>query len=441
MSARTVVVLGAAESGVGAALLAKEKGYAVFVSDKGQIKASYALQLQKAGIEWEEGSHDEARILAADLIIKSPGIPEKAPLIQALREKGVALVSEIEFASWFTDAVLIAITGTNGKTTTTLLTHHLLCQGGLDAALGGNVGKSFAANVLEKNSPIHVLELSSFQLDDIDRFHPKIAMLLNITPDHLDRYEYKMEHYARSKFRIAMNQQAGDLFLYNSSDPQTVSMLPVHTAGTRQAISEAMIDSEGGITARGHRFDLRSTGLKGRHNAMNALFAVHAALEMGVPPTQIQQGLNTYVNAAHRMERVGERDGIVFINDSKATNVEAVYYALDAMTQPVVWIVGGQDKGNDYGPLLDLVRQKASAIVCMGLDNSKIIHAFSHLNIPMKEAGSATDAVALALAMAQPGDVVLLSPACASFDLFRNYEDRGDQFREAVAAVCNGDKH
>lgn len=438
MSAKTLVVLGAAESGVGAALLGKKQGYAVFVSDRGAIQEEYKAQLSEAGIPFEEGSHDEARILSADLVVKSPGIPEKAAIVQALRGKGTELVSEIEFASWFAQGEIIAITGTNGKTTTTLLTYHLLRAAGLDAALGGNVGKSFAANVAERESPIHVLELSSFQLDDIRSFRPRIAMLLNITPDHLDRYAYKLENYARAKFRIVENQRPDDLFFYNADDLVTMSFLgSVPLPGKALGLSEHMVE-RGVLHAGGHTFDLARCGLKGRHNAMNALFAIHAALAMGVPPSIIQEGLESYVNAPHRMERIAEVDGVTYINDSKATNVEAAFYALQAMTSPFVWIVGGQDKGNDYSPLVALVQGRARGIVCLGVDNAKILSAFGELGIPMAEARSAQEAVQLASRMASPGDVVLLSPACASFDLFRNYEDRGDQFRaEAKALLKN----
>lgn len=441
MEGKNIVVLGAAESGVGAALLAKKQGYNVFVSDKGTIQPVYMQALAAAGIDFEQGTHDEARILDASLIIKSPGIPEKAPLIQAIRAKGIALVSEIEFASWFTDATLIAITGTNGKTTTTLLTHHLLVHAGLDAALGGNVGKSFAANVLEREYPIHVLELSSFQLDDIRSFHPHIAMLLNITPDHLDRYNYQLEGYARAKFRIMENQREADLFLYNGSDQGIMQWLPameVHC--TSQPITSELIQEDGLLQVKGHLFDMKQTALQGRHNAMNALFAIYAALEMGVSPEQIQSGLNSYINAPHRMEMVGEVEGVRYINDSKATNVEAAYYALQAMNVPFVWVVGGQDKGNDYTSLIELVQGKARGIVCLGVDNAKIKAAFGALGLPMEEARSAAEAVQIAAGMAQAGDVVLLSPACASFDLFKNYEDRGNQFREAVQGLLNTKK-
>lgn len=427
-----MVVLGGGESGVGAALLAKAKGYAVFLSDRGSLQPIYREQLSNAGIDFEEGTHDEDRILTASLIVKSPGIPEKAPLVQKIRARDIPLVSEIEFASWFTKAYIIGITGTNGKTTTTRLTHHLLCTGGKDAAIGGNVGKSFALNVLEGNHAIQVLELSSFQLDDIGDFRPNIAMLLNITPDHLDRYEYSIEKYAAAKLRIIENQGPEDLFLYNASDPQTRAFVE-HTqvSGRFVGIDQNMFEGTH-LKAGGFEFDLSSSPLRGAHNAMNALFAIHAALELGVTAVEIQKGLDTYVNAPHRLEWIAEIGGVAFFNDSKATNVESAYYALQAMNRPIVWIVGGQDKGNDYQALIPLVREKVRAIVCLGLDNHKILESFGPLGLPIEETRSAGEAVRVSRALAEPGDVVLLAPACASFDLFRNYEDRGEQFRAEV---------
>jgi UDP-N-acetylmuramoylalanine--D-glutamate ligase len=430
-----LVVLGGGESGIGAALLAKHEGYVVFLSDRGALQPHYRERLHHAEVPFEEGGHDEARILGADIVVKSPGIPEKTPLVQAIRSRGIQLVSEIEFASWFTTALIIGITGTNGKTTTTRLTHHLLRSGGKDAALGGNVGKSFAMNVLEGDSAIHVLELSSFQLDDIGRFRPNIAMLLNITPDHLDRYDYALEKYAAAKLRIVENQGPEDLFLYNASDPHTLAFVR-HTQlkGRALGIHQGMFDGTR-LEAGGHTFDLSASSLKGAHNAMNALFAIHAAQEVGISREAIQQGLDTYINAPHRLERIAEIDGVTYFNDSKATNVESAAYALQAMTGPVIWIVGGQDKGNDYTALFALVREKVKAIVCLGLDNRKILDAFGSFGLPLVETKSARDAVEAARSFAGKGDVVLLAPACASFDLFRNYEDRGDQFREAVNAM------
>ncbi|MEY4135762.1 MAG: hypothetical protein RL386_2112, partial [Bacteroidota bacterium] len=353
-----LVVLGGGESGIGAALLAKHNGYAVFLSDRGALQPHYRERLNLAEVSFEEGGHDEARILGADIVVKSPGIPEKAPLVQSIRSRGIPLVSEIEFASWFTTAMIIGITGTNGKTTTTRLTHHLLRSGGKDAALGGNVGKSFAMNVLEGDSAIHVLELSSFQLDDIGRFRPNIAMLLNITPDHLDRYDYALEKYAAAKLRIVENQRPEDLFLYNASDPHTLAFVRnARFKGRALGLHQGMFAGSR-LEAGGQAFDLSASSLKGAHNAMNALFAIHAAQEVGIGKEAIQQGLDTYINAPHRLEWIAEIDGVTYFNDSKATNIESAVYALQAMTGPVIWIVGGQDKGNDYAALFALVREK-----------------------------------------------------------------------------------
>jgi len=427
-----IAILGAGESGVGAAILAKQKGHKVFVSDKGQIKEHYKAELNQHGIAFEEGSHDHERILAMNLIIKSPGIPDKAPLLQEIHRKGLPVISEIEFAARYTQSFTIGITGSNGKTTTTNLIYHLLATAGKDVAMGGNVGKSFARIVAERDYPFYVLELSSFQLEGIQEYRPDISMILNITPDHLDRYEYQLEKYAAAKFNIIKAQEAKDTFLYNADDPilgelrenyptlaKTVSLSFQMTEGTRLNV--------GGFT-----FDMSTTPLMGRHNYMNALFAVHTALQVGIAPKVIQKGLNTFINAPHRLEKVATVNGVAYINDSKATNVDSVYYALEAMTQPTVWIVGGQDKGNDYEPLLDFVKAKVNAIVCMGLDNSKIVQTFSGMVENIVETGSAAEAVQRAAQFASTGDTVLLSPACASFDLFQNYEDRGNQFKAAV---------
>lgn len=427
-----IAILGAGESGVGAAILAKQKGHKVFVSDKGQIKEHYKAELNQHGIAFEEGTHDHERILAMNLIIKSPGIPDKAPLLQEIHRKGLPVISEIEFAARYTQSFTIGITGSNGKTTTTNLTYHLLATAGKDVAMGGNVGKSFARIVAERDYPFYVLELSSFQLEGIQEYRPDISMILNITPDHLDRYEYQLEKYAAAKFNIIKAQEAKDTFLYNADDPilgelrenyptlaKTVSLSFQMTEGTRLNV--------GGFT-----FDMSTTPLMGRHNYMNALFAVHTALQVGIAPGVIQKGLNTFINAPHRLEKVATVNGVAYINDSKATNVDSVYYALEAMTQPTVWIVGGQDKGNDYGPLLDFVKAKVKTIVCMGLDNRKIVQSFSGMVENIVETGSAVEAVQRAAQFASTGDTVLLSPACASFDLFQNYEDRGNQFKAAV---------
>lgn len=432
-----IAILGAGESGVGAAILALQKGHKVFVSDKGQIKEHYKTELNQQGIAFEENNHDHDRILAADLIIKSPGIPDKAPLLQEIFQKGLPVISEIEFAARYTQHFTIGITGSNGKTTTTNLTHHLLAKAGLDVAMGGNVGKSFARIVAERDHAYYVLELSSFQLEGIQEYRPDISMILNITPDHLDRYNYQLENYAAAKFNIVRTQEAGDTFLYNADDPNVGGQLQKYpTQAKPVAISSSMTEGTR-LKVGGFTFEMNTTPLMGQHNYMNALFAVQTALQLGIAPAVIQEGLNTFVNAPHRLEKVATVNGVEYINDSKATNVDSVYYALQAMTRPTVWIVGGQDKGNDYGPLLDFVKAKVKAIVCMGLDNSKIVQSFSGVIHTIVETGSAVEAVQQATRFASAGDTVLLSPACASFDLFKNYEDRGEQFKAAVFGVMS----
>jgi UDP-N-acetylmuramoylalanine--D-glutamate ligase len=427
-----IVVLGAGESGVGAAILAKKSGYQVFVSDRGQVKSTYKEELEQHGIPYEEGQHDHPRILTAGLVVKSPGIPDTAPLLMEINQAGIPVISEIEFAGRFTKNFIVGITGSNGKTTTTKLTYHLLHTGGLDVAMGGNVGKSFARIIADRDYPYYVLELSSFQLENIEQFRPDIAMILNITPDHLDRYNYVMDNYINAKFNIVRNQRAEDLFLYNNEDPNVAGKISDYNPKNRQtAISEKNIYTER-LKVGDQEFDLSTSALKGRHNAMNALFAIQTALTLGLDPEVIQTGLNTFVNAPHRLEKVAVIDGVTYYNDSKATNVDSVYYALQAMTAPTIWIVGGQDKGNDYAPLLEFVKDKVKAIVCLGVDNAKIIQVFAGMVPQIVETRSAIAAVLAASELATTGDVVLLSPACASFDLFKNYEDRGDQFRAAV---------
>jgi UDP-N-acetylmuramoylalanine--D-glutamate ligase len=433
MSAKYLAILGSGESGVGAALLAKKLKFEVFVSDKSIISEKYKKELVENAIPYEEGDHNFEKILQADEIIKSPGIPDKVPIIKAALEKGIPVISEIEFAARYAgDAVIIGITGSNGKTTTTKLMYHLLQTAGFDVAMGGNVGYSFARLLTETPKRYYVLEISSFQLDNIIGFRPNISMILNITPDHLDRYDYKLENYANSKFKIIENQRAEDTFLYNIDNENVNNYLKDITLTPKGvAISEKMID--GALLKVGNAtFDMSKTPLKGQHNYMNALFAIHAAKNLGVPDEAIQKGLETFVNAPHRMELVATIDGVEYINDSKATNVDSVFYALQAMTKPIVWIVGGQDKGNDYEPLLPFVKEKVKAIVCMGVDNNKIIDVFVEMIDDIIETSSAKEAVETAKELAESGDVVLLSPACASFDLFKNYEDRGNQFREEV---------
>ncbi|MFZ2900301.1 MAG: UDP-N-acetylmuramoyl-L-alanine--D-glutamate ligase [Saprospiraceae bacterium] len=430
---QSIVILGGGESGIGAALLAQAKGYRVFLSDQGSIAPAHKTTLQQAGISFEEGAHTMERILEAGEVVKSPGIPEKAQVIQALRQQGRPIISEIEFASRFTSAKVVGITGTNGKTTTTRLTYHLLKSGGLNAGIGGNVGNSFAREVIEDKYDFYVLEISSFQLDDISGFRPHIAMLLNITPDHLDRYGYKMENYIAAKLKIGQYQTEKDFFLYNGEDGNIAAgMQGTKLKGKPLALTMDSGPEAAPLLVGGHSFFINNPALKGRHNRFNAQCAIQAALLLGVEPRFIQQGIESFVNDPHRMERVEEHDKVLYINDSKATNVEAVFFALEAMTRPVIWIAGGTDKGNDYAPLLPLVREKVRAMICLGVDNMKLINSFGGLVDYIVQVSSAAEAVEQSAKLANPGDVVLLSPACASFDRFRNYEDRGDQFKQAV---------
>lgn len=432
MEERYIVVLGAGESGIGAAILAQKLGHKVFVSDKGKIKTQYQEELKKYGIPYEEGQHTEEEIFKASEVVKSPGIPDKVPLVRRLRHKRIPVISEIEFASRYTKAKIIGITGSNGKTTTTKLLFHLLKEGGVDVEIAGNVGPSFARCVAEKEVSWYVLELSSFQLDGIDTFRPDIALLLNITPDHLDRYDYKLENYIRSKFRIIKNQKEGDLFLYYAADENIAKHLAEYDVRSNCIPIDHRDIDKTKIKVGNISFAMQESNLKGLHNYLNALFAVSVALELGVSEQQIQKGLNTFINVPHRLEVVREINGVEFINDSKATNVDAVYYALQAMVKPIIWIVGGQDKGNDYTALLPLAKERVKVIVALGLDNRKIKEIFSPEVREILESQSAADAVQKAFRIAQKGDVVLLSPACASFDLFKNYEDRGEQFKLAV---------
>lgn len=442
-----VVVLGAGESGVGAALLAKQQGYEIFVSDRGPIKEQYKKELIENDIPYEEGQHSEKKIFEATEVIKSPGIPDKVELIQKIKARGIPVISEIEFASKHTQATTVAITGSNGKTTTTNLIYHLLKTSGLDVAVGGNVGYSFARLLTEDEHAIYVLELSSFQLDGIKDFRPHISILLNITPDHLDRYEYKMENYIASKFRITMNQQAEDHFIYNSADENINGVLEAKRSKAK-LLPVGFSDGSDIPIVIGNRnqriikvdqkqYDLSQSNLKGKHNYFNATCAIKAAHLLGATQEAIQIGLNTFVNDPHRLESVATIDGVEYINDSKATNVDAVYYALDAMTKPVVWIVGGTDKGNDYGPVMHLVEERVKAIICLGIDNQKLLETFSPMVKIIEETKSADEAVRRAKIYAEAGDVVLLSPACASFDLFKNYMDRGEQFKTAVNNIKN----
>lgn len=429
-----IVVFGAGESGTGAALLALRAGHEVFVTEANAIGEVARTRLEAAGVSYEERGHTLSRLRDADLVIKSPGIPDDVPVLLELKALGIDIIGEIEYAYRFlpTGAKIIGITGSNGKTTTTLLTYHLLHQAGLNAGLGGNVGRSFASLLMDEPKDWYVLELSSFQLDGIRDFRPDIAMILNITPDHLDRYDYQMEKYISAKFRIVGHMDDSGICLVNGDDPVVQGRLKkTLSQNAWESLGQEQIKVQG-ISSEGESFEVKNPMLQGRHNRMNALFAVRAAQLAGVDADLIQRGLETFVNHPHRLEPVGEVEGIAFINDSKATNTDAVFFALDAMQSPVIWVVGGQDKGNDYAALLSLVREKVKAIVCMGVDNSPLFSAFGELNKPMVEVRSARAAVEKAYALGERGDTVLLSPACASFDLFRNYVDRGDQFRYEV---------
>ncbi len=439
---KETIILGAGESGVGAALLAQSLGRRVFVSDAGTPADHFLAELMNAGIEYEAGGHDVERILFAEIVIKSPGIPDTVALIQAVKAKGIEVISEIEYAYRFLPphCRVAAITGSNGKTTTTSLVYHLLAQAGLEVMVGGNIGISFARMLTDRQKiPANiVLELSSFQLDGITTFRPQIAALLNITPDHLDRYDHRLENYAASKFRIAAFQQAQDTFLYFQEDPYTTAFMPAHLpARAKKAISIQQIrPADQLLSIGGAVFSLANTQLRGKHNALNALFAIAIAQEMGLSNPAIQAGLESFQTVPHRMEEVAKVDGVTYINDSKATNVDAVAYALDAMRARVVWIAGGTDKGNDYTPLLDLVEEKVHTLICLGIDNQKLRNSFSGRVTNLLETQSVTEALAMARQYAYIGDTVLLSPACASFDLFKNYIDRGDQFRAAAHALA-----
>src|SRR6056300_513787 len=440
---KTIVVLGAGESGVGAALLAADRGFAVFVSDRGSIASKYKNILDKAGISYEEGEHTKEKILAADLIVKSPGIPDTVPLIQEAINKGIKIWSEIEFASRYTEACLIGITGSNGKTTTTMLTHHLLSEGGLSVGMGGNIGKSFAGLLLEEPKEHYVLELSSFQLDGIEEFKPHIAVICNITPDHLDRYNYDFNAYIESKFRITKNQTKEDYLIYDADDPVLVDYINNHLIQAQLvpfSISEqleygAYLDQQTiYIKTNQNTISMKvdTLALEGLHNVKNTMAASAAASLLQIRKESIRNSVQHFQGAAHRMEKVLKINHVNYINDSKATNVNATFYALESVKSPIVWIVGGVDKGNDYSSLMPLVREKVKAIICLGEDNQKLKAAFEGIGELFVETYAMSEAVKVAYKVAERGDSVLLSPACASFDLFENYEDRGNQFKEAV---------
>ncbi len=442
-----IVVLGAGESGVGAAVLAQKQGFKVLVSDNQNIKEKVKNVLSQSEIEFEEGKHSEARVLAADEVIKSPGIPDEVPLIRKLKEKGIAVISEIEFAARYTQGKLICITGSNGKTTTTLLTHHILKSAGLDACLAGNVGNSFALEVAKADHDYFVLEISSFQLDGMYDFKADIAILMNISPDHLDRYGHSFERYADSKFRILRNMTEGDAFIYCQDDP--VIMERIRNSSIRPAQYPFSLNSIGNREGAGikdkniiiniqtntQKMSLERLALQGKHNIYNSMAASVAGRLVDIRKKHIQDCLSDFQNIEHRLEHVAVIQGIEFINDSKATNVNSAWYALESMQKDVVWIAGGIDKGNDYSMIAEMVKNKVKAIVCLGKDNQHLIDAFSGIVESIIETRAMDTAVQTALYLASKGDVVLLSPACASFDLFENYEDRGNQFKNAVNSL------
>ena len=443
-----IVILGGGESGAGAAVLAKDKGFDVFVSDFGTIPAKYRDLLDSEGIAWEQGGHTMERILDAGLVVKSPGIAKETPVMQAVAQKGIPVVSEIEFAGRYTDAKMVCITGSNGKTTTTLLTHHILNAAGIDAGLAGNVGVSLALQVTRDPHPVYVIELSSFQLDNMYDFRADIAVLLNITPDHLDRYDFKMENYAAAKFRIMQNQDANDTFIYWQGDPIIDAQLKhIHTearllpfdATTDESLA-AYVDADNMVNFNidGHKWQIprAELAIKGLHNVYNSMAAGLSASCLHIKQDVIRRALADFEAVEHRLEFVRTVNGVTYINDSKATNVNACYYALESMTTPVVLILGGKDKGNDYTELLDFVRTKVRAIVCLGADNSKILQFFNGKVPQIADTHSMKECLAKCEEWAQKGDTVLLSPCCASFDLFRNMEDRGEQFKNGVNAIA-----
>ncbi len=436
---------------MGAALLAQAKGFDVFLSDRGALKESYRATLQAANIPFEEGQHTESLILSASEVVKSPGIPATVPLVQKLKAQGTPVISEIEFAARYTNAKLIGITGSNGKTTTTLLIYHLLKTAGFNVGLAGNIGDSFAEQVITNTFDYYVLELSSFQLDDMYATHLDVMVLLNITPDHLDRYNYEFQNYVESKFRILQQAKPADTFIhFAESEPIRNELAKRKPAVTQLPISLQMNVVPGGYLAdgqlvtqtgnQGFTIAQAETPLRGPHNAINMLAAVLAAQSVDVPTEAIEAGLKTFQNTAHRLEPAGTINGVQFINDSKATNVDSVFYALSSMDAPTIWIAGGLDKGNDYSQLDELVRRKVKALICLGVDNHKLVDYFGSTVSSIYETQNIVDAVAKGLEWGQPGDVVLLSPACASFDLFKNYEDRGNQFKEAVQNLMMNDE-
>ena len=441
-----IAILGAAESGVGAAVLAQKQGFDVFVSDLGSIKAEYKSTLTQYNISFEEGKHTTEKILSANQIIKSPGIPDSADIIKSIKEKNIPVVSEIEFACRYTNAKMIGITGTNGKTTTTLLTYHILKKAGINVGLAGNVGKSFAMQVATESFDHYVLELSSFQLDDMFSFKADIAILLNITPDHLDRYDYSLQKYIDAKFRILQNQTSDDAFIYCADDATlTTEILKKNPTARLYAFSINREDGMNGYLKNNEihlltnhnpfSMSIFELALQGKHNLYNSMASGIAARILDIRKETIRESLADFQNAEHRLEFVNTVHGIDFINDSKATNVNSTWYALESMQKPIIWIAGGVDKGNDYNMLSEMVKEKVKAIICLGTDNKKIKKAFAGIVTDFIETATANDAVKAAYKLGKKGDVVLLSPACASFDLFKNYEERGRKFKDAVRAL------
>ena len=440
---KRIVVLGGGESGVGSAVLAKVKGFDVFLSDSGKIAGKYVEMLEKWGIPYEQGGHTDELVLNADEVIKSPGIPSAAPMVEKISRAGIGIISEIEFAGRYDKAKKICITGSNGKTTTTSLIYYLLQNAGLNVGLGGNIGKSYALQVATENFDIYVLELSSFQLDNMYDFKADIAIITNITPDHLDRYDHNLENYVRAKFRITRNMDSDDCFIFCSDDEITINHLNKIIVKAKQLpftqkgeVSEGAFvkDDKMIVRYRDSEYDMyiQELALGGKHNVYNSMAAAIAGKVMNIDNAVIRESLSSFQAVEHRLENVLSVRNVLYINDSKATNVDAAWYALECQTRPVVWIVGGTDKGNDYAPLVPLAKEKVRAMICMGLDNGKFHKSFKDVVPEIRDVTSADAAVKLASELAEPGDVVLLSPCCASFDLFKNYEDRGRQFKEAV---------
>jgi UDP-N-acetylmuramoylalanine--D-glutamate ligase len=443
---KRLAILGGGESGVGAAILGKQKGFEVFVSDKGEISKKYIEVLLKNAIEFEEKKHTESKILNADIVVKSPGIADTVPLVIKLKNKCIQVISEIEFASKYTDATIVGITGSNGKTTTTLLLHHILKGAGLNVGVAGNIGDSFAQQVANEKYDNYVLELSSFQLDGVKGFNSHIAILTNITPDHLDRYEYDFEKYISSKFRVTENQKETDYLIYDADDEAISNWLKKNNTRAKLVPFSLQKELEYGAFLKNNiitininkdilTMPISTLTVKGKHNVKNAMAATMAAQLLRVRKESIKESLSSFEGAEHRLENVAKIYGVEYINDSKATNVNATFYALECMDKQTVWIVGGVDKGNDYNDLLPLVREKVKAIVCLGLDNDKIKKIFGNVVDIVVETAGAEEAVKVARKLSEKGDVVLLSPACASFDLFENYEDRGRQFKTAVRSL------